>query len=81
LRREKFFARGKIFTKNVLHNSNKFVQLGTSDSGVRAFQTAIEHDTSHEEECWFERTVGMRVTGSYRGMVAGFPLGDVGCEY
>jgi hypothetical protein len=39
---EKFFARGKIFTENVLHYSNKFVQLPTSDVGFRAFRFAIE---------------------------------------
>ena len=39
---EKFFARGKNFPKNMLHNFNNFVQLSTSDIGFRAFHEVID---------------------------------------
>jgi len=62
-----FFAPSKIFRENVLHNSNKFVQIPASDIGFRAFQLLrLDEDIS------IRRLVEMRVTGSYRGMVAVF---------
>jgi hypothetical protein len=36
---KKFFAWGKNFHENMLHNFNNFVQLPTSDIGFRAFHT------------------------------------------
>jgi hypothetical protein len=35
---ENFFTAGKNFAENMLHNSNSFVQLRTSDHGVHAFR-------------------------------------------
>ena len=73
---EKFFAQRKIFPENVLHNFNNFVQLPTSDIGFRAF-----HERRFNEELLIRPQIGMRVTGSYRGMVAGFHGVRVGCEF
>jgi hypothetical protein len=39
---ENFFARGKNFAKNMLHNFNNFVQLPTSDIGFHAFHETID---------------------------------------
>jgi hypothetical protein len=51
---EKFFARGKNFPENMLHNFNNYVQLPTSDIGFRAFHERTideEIDSRREMKC------------------------------
>jgi hypothetical protein len=73
---EKFLAQRTIFPENVLHNFNNFVQLPTSDVGFPVF-----HERRFNTELLIRPQIGMRVTGSYRGMVAGFHGVRVGCEF
>jgi hypothetical protein len=70
-RAEKFFAQQQFFSKNVLHNSNKCVQLLASDSGDRALQSAT--DRYQDFDLIVVRSASYR---SYRGMVASFFHGD-----
>ena len=64
---KKFFAQRKSFPEIVLHNFNNIVQLPAIEIGFRAF-----HVRRINEELLIRPQIGMRITGSYRGMVAGF---------
>ena len=74
--RKFFVVQRTIFSENVLHNFNNFVQLPISDIGFRAF-----HARRFDEELVIRTQIGMRVTGSYRGMVAAFHGVRFGCEF
>ena len=62
--------------KSMLHNFNNVVQLPISDIGFRPF-----HERRFNMELSIRPQIEMRVTGSYRGMVAGFHGVSVGCEF